>query len=373
MFEWKLYLILGIQILFTVTLSGEWVYEGIENQKFITYRTFFVQLAFILAVFFFVKSSEDYLKYVLFLSVLNPISALINFYFFKNQVKIGYVSPNKLSIAKHFKFVLIIFAAQITALIYTQSAITIIGIFDDMKSVGYYGMASKFFRLSIVLWSAFAGSLIPRLTYLWANNDKEKYIEYANKILSLVVIVSVFISFTVFSLSEPIINIFVGGEFYKSILTLKIMSFGIFGSALAYFLGIIILYSQKNEKKFLHASVFAALLNVLLNLTAIKFADYNAVAFVTVITEYICFFYLIVRFNKHYKGIKIFSNSSTIKCLVAGIVSGYIASIAIKCNSDSIVQIIIGFLVGSSVYTVLLILLRHSYLKTVLLGLRNFF
>ncbi len=370
--EWKLYLILGIQVLFTITLSGEWIYEGMENQKYITYRTFFTSLLLVLAIFFFINSSADYLKYVFFLSVINIISSIFNFFYLKKHIKVKHIAFKELSVTKHLRFVLIIFAAQITAIIYTQSAITIIGIFDNMESVGYYSMATKFFRLSTVLWSAFSGSLIPKLTYLWTCKDSEKYEIYANNIYSLIVLVSVFIGLMVFSLSEPIIICFAGEAFNESILTLRILSFGIFGSALAYFFGIILLYSQKNERKFLYASIFVAILNTLLNLIAIKFANYNAVAFITVISEYICFLYLVIRFKCNYKGIKILSNN-TIKCLMAGITAGYITLLSINYTSNAIMQIIVGFLVGTIAYSMLLMLLKHVYLKSILLQLHKQF
>ena len=357
-----LYLIFGLQVLFTITSSGEWIYEGLEDQRFITYRTFFVQLLFIFLVYWIINSSNDYLLYALLLSLVNPASTLINIFFLRRSIKVKRFKIHFLSIFKHLKYVLITFGAQISTLIYTQSGITIIGAFSTMTAVGYYSVAVKFFRLSTILWAAFSGTLIPRLTYYWSNKKVESYQKLGNNILSLLILVAVFINLIIFSLSDSIITIFAGSEYIDSILTLKILSFGILGSAFSYFFGIIILYSQKQESKFLQATFSVAILNVILNLVVISLSSYNAVAIVSVLSEYFCFTYLTLRFRSNYKMLEIITGNN-IKSLFAGFLSGIVLYNLLQYITNPFLQVATGVIVGGFLYILLLFLFKHSYLK----------
>lgn len=362
--EKDLYYILGIQIFFTITLSGEWIYEGLENQKFITYRTLAIQICYIILIFFFIKAPKDYHLYALITSLVNVVVVFINLFFIRTHIKIRKIKFKELAPIRHLRFVLITFAAQISSLIYTQSAITIIGIIDTMTSVGYFSVAVKFFRISTALWSAFAGSLIPRLSFYWMNKEYDLYKNFANNLLKYLILISTFLVVLNNALAKPIIMIFASEAYYHSIFTLKILSFGILGSALSYFFGIIILYSQKSDKKFLYASLFTSILNVSLNFIVITLTNYNGAAIITVLTEFICFSFLWFRYRKNYLGITLISKDN-IKSIFSGTVCWLMVTYAISSNNNYFSQISIGLLFGGIIYILLLRIVKHSVIMQI--------
>ncbi len=357
--EWVLYLIIGLQILFTIPLSGEWIYEGFENQKFITVRVVLTNTLSAMLIVFFIKSSNDYLIYAAILSLPFILNIVINFYYIRKSRYFSFVAINELQPFRHLSKVLTPFAAQISALIYTQSGIVIIGFFDTMFAVSYYAIAAKIFILSSSFLSAFSGTILPRLTYYYANKDYKSYHLLGNNVLKGVLIFGVFAFSVIFSLADSIVSVLAGIEFERSIDLLRILSFALIGSCLSYFFGIIILYSQRKDVKFLRISFIIAILNVTLNLLLYRTIGLNGIAITTVISEFLCFLLIFYTCRKDLEGIELI-NFDNLKIFISGFLSVVSILLLSKYIVGDLVRIVFGVTFGGFVYLLMLLFLKNS-------------
>ena len=97
-------IVLGIEILFT-TLGVNWLCNIYEDFLYITLRTIAFQTISLLALFIFVKETQDLLKYIIIVVFASSGANLLNFFYIrKRYVKFGLVS----SITKHIKPIMII-------------------------------------------------------------------------------------------------------------------------------------------------------------------------------------------------------------------------------------------------------------------------
>ena len=360
-----LYVVLGGQVLCAPSISGEWVFEGLENQKYLTLRYAVIQILFVIGVFLLVKEETDSLLYVLCLVFVSIANFIINIANILKIISFKSIKFCQLFPLKHVKHIGITFMAQVSSLIYTQSAITILGLFTNLTSVGYYSVSVKFFRLSTAFWPALSGSFIPRLTLLWNKKQVNAYNILCNRILGYSILFSAYISVCMFSLSDQIILLFAGEKFLNSILILKVLSFGIIGSVFSYFLGIIVLYSKRKDRYFLQISIIVAIVNIVLNLMFVNRVTCSGIALITSLSEYICCILLICKFKKEYEGINIIS-FDFFKVICCAIITAYIITL-IPFNFESIlVQFIIKLFLISIFYFSFLILFRISYVKYIL-------
>ena len=67
------------KILFTVLLV-EWFFTGIEHFRYITIRSLFIKLLYVLTVFIFIRNPEDYKLYFVMTVGVVVFNAIINIF-----------------------------------------------------------------------------------------------------------------------------------------------------------------------------------------------------------------------------------------------------------------------------------------------------
>ena len=63
--QYRNLLYIGATQIFFGTFAVEWLFRGLEEFKYITIRTLFVRLAYVISIFVFVRTCDDYTKYFL--------------------------------------------------------------------------------------------------------------------------------------------------------------------------------------------------------------------------------------------------------------------------------------------------------------------
>lgn len=317
--ERETFCILGLNILFT-TFGFEWFYQGIENQKYITVRTVAIKIITLFLILIFVKKEEDYRIYLVILVLSSAINNLLNCFQLKKFIKISKETFTKIEPTKHLKAILITFLAGISMVIYTQIDILMIGNRLGMTYVGLYNVALKFLRLLSSIIPLFGAVLLPRLTKMYLEKKYDEYQEYINLSSSVIILYSVLSSLVLYITSSEIIKIFCGNKFIEAESTLKILSIQIIFSGIAYFLGIIYLYSQKKDKIFLYSVIIAAIINYTLNSYLIPLYKQNGAAIATIISEIAVIASIYIIAKKEIRVLKIISLNNSKYFVVAGIV-----------------------------------------------------
>lgn len=365
--ERNVFYILSLNIVFT-TLGFEWFYQGIEDQKYITIRSIVVRLISIISIFLFVKTEQDYLKYA-FILVAGVVGGnIFNVINLRKYIKIMDIKLKELAPFSHLKNILIMFFATVAISIYTQMDIIMIGNQIGMSYVALYNMPMKFLRLISSVITVLGATLLPRITNMYFSDRIEEYKNYLEKIMKALMIYTIFAAILLFNLSVEIINIFGGKNFIGSEITMKWLSIVIIVSGLSYYLGVIVLYSQKKDSNFLYGVISASIVNFTLNKLLIPRYYQNGAAIATLLAEITVVFVITLTSKKYLFGLKIF-NKNNFKILLSGIFTTVLIE-----KFYSLIEIrealILNFVIKSFMvflgYMIFLILLKEKFIHELL-------
>lgn len=365
-----LILIMSTWILFN-NIGFEWFYQGIENQIYITVRFIMIRLVVIVLMFLFVKSSNDYCIYGVIVVLMNSGSNILNLINIRKYLSFKDIKLKDLTIFRHLKPILIIFAASLSISIYLQLDVVMLGNIND-KIVAYYTIPNKLIRLVMILITALGTVLVPRISNCIKNKDVENYKKYINLSLKYILMISIPSLVGIFLLTDNIIYIMAGEKFIHSILTMRILVFILFIVGLAYFLGFQILYPHGLEKYYTYSVTIAAIINFIFNYIMIPRYYQNGAAIGTIIAELTGVIIMLYFTRNYLKDIEFYSLKNLKYFISAGIMGIFILIIK-TLNLSNLLTMLVAISLGSIIYFLILFLLKEDIMILGMNMLKNRF
>lgn len=366
--EKLLFLIVSPSI-FLSDFNFEWFYQGIEDQKFITVRYIFIKILQLFCIFLFVKDRSQYLLYAAILVGMNSLSTVFNIFHLRKYLM--KVPLKSLEIKRHLKPVLLIFASNIAVSVYTNLDVIMVGFFCGDEKVGLYTAANRIVRIVIAVVTAFSSVVIPRIESSLKNKDSESYKRYVNLSLEYILILAVPCCLGIIALADDIILIFAGEEFAPSVFSIRLLAPVIVIVGLAYFVGLQLLYSHREEWKYTVAVSVAAAVNAFFNAVLIpRFAQNGAVAG-TLIAEGTGLLIQIVFAWKYLKETD-FLSWNTLKYVLSGALMFVIVRLVPETESK-ILHCVLCVVLGTVVYGALLLLMREKLSREIVGNIKNRF
>ena len=342
----------SLVVIFT-TLGADWINIIYEDYLFITIRYIICQLIAVLMMLFFVKSQDDYVLYA-FVSVLGTVLAnIFNIVHIRKSLDIHLSLKISSQLKKHFIPILIIFGSSVATLIYINSDVTILGVLTNDATVGYYSVSVKIYSLIKQLMNAFLVVSIPRISKELAMEETGKVNSQLDSILSILLIIIGPVIVGLVMLSQNIIILFAGQEYVQGTQSLIILAIALgFATLACYYINVIML-PNRMEKEILIATIFSAIVNIVLNFILIPHYGASAAAFTTVISEMIMFLCGVwyTRRQKRHMRIKV-----AISCLFGTVWTTLICGVMQKLFIGD-VKIILLSVVGSVLGVVLIIII----------------
>ena len=139
-------------------LFPQWLFQGMESMKYITYLNIGSKFLFTICVFLFVKDKSDYILVPIFTSSGFVLSGVLGFLLARKEFSL---SIKKVEF-KDIKYQLIegwhVFLSTIAVSFYTISTIFILGLFSNNMIVGYFSAANKIIQSVSGLYSPISQS-----------------------------------------------------------------------------------------------------------------------------------------------------------------------------------------------------------------------
>lgn len=257
--EHKYLYIVGATKVFLNVFLVEWLFEGMQDFRYITIRTIAIRMAYVIGIFIFIHTSDDYDRYVYITIGQVVINSIINWKYSKRFVTFSF----RLSGIKEFVFPVISMGInRILLSFYSTFNVLFLGFACSNLAVGYFTTATKLYSIFIGLISAFNGVLVPHINALIGQGDIEGFKSKVSLSFSLVNVLS--IPFTVVAIiMAPEIIRFVAGEGYESaILPFQIISIQITLVGMAQVTENQILLSLKRFKEVLFCTLVSTLFSI---------------------------------------------------------------------------------------------------------------
>lgn len=294
-----LIIIQSTAILFT-TWGADWLNSAMEDFKFITIRSIGFQFISLILMFILVHRPEDYLKYAA-ITVLSSCGANVtNVLYRRKYCTVRFTKD--MHWREHFTPILLLFVMILAQTIFSNADTTMLGLMKGDFEVGIYSTAYKMKNIVVQVVASLCWVVMPRMSYYFAEGDWDKINTMLKKVLSVMVTIGFPCVAGCVVLSSEIIQIVAGQQYSAASLPLMILMVSfivdIFGGS---FLGNMVCLPAKQEKVFMEACCFAAVVNVILNFILIPYGGASAAAFTSGISAIVICVWLFVKKDKRVK------------------------------------------------------------------------
>lgn len=262
------YLFVGVfQIVFNA-FTLEWLFRGVENFKFITTRSVIIRALYVVAVFLFVKTEDDVFLYYAMSTLIYVFNGVINWLFSRKMVSLVSVSVKR-SCKEYLKPMILLGSQALISFFYVGFNTVFLGMVSGDYQVGLLSTATKIIMIMLALFTAFSTAILPRISAITANGNKNSISEIIKTSIEIVLFFSVPLIIILFCFSEQIVLIIGGQAYMASALLLKISSFLIVIIGLNQIMLVQVLIPNDKEERVSLCCAFGAVFGVGLNIVLV--------------------------------------------------------------------------------------------------------
>lgn len=348
-------LVQSLNIVFA-TVGMDWVNNIDENFLYITIRTILFYTLSIAFIFLFVKTRDDFGKYVIISSFPVVITGVLNYIHARKNHRIRLIYD--LELKKHMPPILVFFFSMVAITIYVNADMTMLGAMRNDYEVGIYNTSVKIYNIMKQLFSAILIVILPRASSVLSDGNND---EYQNIIKSTINFMLVFLIPSVVGLvmlSGNIILIIGGEKYSESATPFIILSFTLLFAMMANILNTIICIPLKKERKVLIATIVSAILNIGLNFFAIPALGPTGAALTTLAAEFCVFLMLFISVED--KSLLKQSSKDVIAILIGTIIICVFLALLKRFSLGYVMEFVVGIVVSIGLYGAVMLIFRQS-------------
>lgn len=281
--DWSIY-IFSFGIVLGQMLFPVWLFQGLENMKYVTYLNIILKTIFTIAIFVFIKRPEDFFLVPILNSIGFIVTGVWSILLVQKKFKIKFSFQSKDNILYYIKDSWYIFVSNFSSSLYTTTTMVLLGLFTNNTLVGYYAMAEKLISALKGLISPVSQALFPYITRI-SQESKVKTKEILRKILYIFGGGMLLVSLSLFVFSSYIIQLFLGYKVIDSIYILKIFSIIPFLVTIDTIIGTLNMLVFKRNKEYGSIIFSAGIINLLIATVLIYFHQHFGAAISVLIIE----------------------------------------------------------------------------------------
>lgn len=283
--NYKVYLALFLLLVGNV-LFPIWLFQGMEEMKYITYINIILKGVSTVCIFIFIKNSNEYFRLALINGLASLFVGVISFAFAIKKFKIKAILPNKATIKQELRDGWYIFTTSFLSNVLANSGPFILGIFTNQTIVGYYGALDK-------ITKAFVGMFAPITQAIFPHINKKFSISYeagvneVKRFGKIVISFSIVIAALMILFNKPIVKILCGEEYLLYANIVAYMSIWIVLSILNNFIGTQLLIGAGYGRYYSRSFVIAAISTIAIYIGLVKIISLYAIVAGTILGELI--------------------------------------------------------------------------------------
>ena len=281
--------------LFSAFLDVNWFYFGLEKFKLTITRNCIIKVASLILILFFVRTEADLDQYTVIMAGSTFLSQLYLILILHRYIVNVHTTLH--DSLHHLRGCCILFIPVLAFGIYRVMDKTMLGAMATVTELGYYENAERLINIPISIINALGTVMLPRMSYLLKNHSVEstKAI-YAS--MKLALLLSCMMAAGIFLVSNDIVVVLFGYDFYKSGEIIRILSITILASAWANVIRTQYLIPSGKDTIYVISTIGGAVVNLLLNIVLIpKYGAYGA-CLGTIAAEYFVMIYQTVKVRR---------------------------------------------------------------------------
>ena len=146
---------------FGSSLQQTWVFQGMQDMKYISIVNIIGRVISTTLVFVFVRSSSDILLYCLLYSITPVVSGLFGIFLTKVKYGVHFHFCTASEIIAEFRDGFFVFTTQLSSKVFSSIGVTILGIMASPNVVGVYSALQKIPHVVTLAWAPISQVLYP--------------------------------------------------------------------------------------------------------------------------------------------------------------------------------------------------------------------
>lgn len=293
-YEWFMFLT-AIGMIYGDIFIPTWLFQGLEQMKYVTIVNAIAKLLFTMFVFAIVTRQQDF-KYILLLNSLGCVtSAFFSMVLVKRMFKLHLFIPKWSVVREELKDGFSIFLSTLGMSVYRNLNIIILNYFVSSSAVGIYALAEKVIKALQSLINPISQALYPHFGYRIkesANRKKDLYSLF--KIAVFLTILLVVASLALYFLTGYV-GYVVGHDFTGSSGIINIMLPVVVFGCLNYLLGFVGLVNMDKQRFFLGAVVVSGTVAIIILLCTVNTFGIESAAWAMSISELLLFAFCFIK------------------------------------------------------------------------------
>ena len=296
--QYILLFLFGLGIVFGDILNPVWLFQGMENMKYMTIVNVLSKLIFTLLIFIFIKQSDDYIYITLLNSAGFVVAGVISFILAIRIFKIHYSRIKAKDICIQIKEASIVFYSFAFINLYNNSFVFIMGLFLSESSIGIYAAVEKIIKAAKSVIEPISTALFPHVAKSFvsgsANDNINILLGYTKKLLFPLVPLSL----GLFVFAPFVCNYFLKSIAVESINLIRLMSPLVIIGGLNYMLGVVGLINLGEQKVWFKILFVSSISAVIVLMVSVHFLDYYAAVLSATVAEFLICILSIVHLMK---------------------------------------------------------------------------
>ena len=342
-----LFLLLSVTVLFNA-IGCNWLFQGVEDFKYITIRSLIVKLISVAGLYLLVKTREDLLWYALMMLLSSVGGNVFNLFRMRLYVKPKSHALNNLQPFRHLKPCLKIFALNLIISIYCHLDVIMLGFISGDAHVGYYVAAHKIEIILQSIVTSLGTVMLPRFSNLVAEGKFDEFGRLSQKSIDFIIALSIPMFLGIIVCASPVIKLFCGDSYEPSIMTLQLLAPLTLIIGLSNVMGIQILYPQGKEHLVMISTGVGAVVNFCMNLFLIPLYGSGGAAISTLIAE-VCVTTTMAIIGAKYFPFKYFTRQNSLVLLSAAMMFA-VCIFAVRHVDSDVLKLLIIPTIGVVVY-----------------------
>jgi len=357
--ESTLFLNIGL-IVFLAPFMLNWLFQGLEDFKYIAFRNISFRIVGLSMMFVFIKDTTDYAVYALIMAFIMLGHFLLNIIFAGKKPPFKF---KELNVKQHIKPSLLTLPATLVGIVLIQIGSVMLGFFGTNEDVAFFAIPAQIVMILTAMMTALSFVMIPRLTVL-LKQGKEIYKKTAKQVMRLSWMIAFPMCVGLMMISDELIFVFAGEAFSPSAMSLKIGALRVVATAISGFAGAQVLLANGEERKLFLSLVIGISFMVFIDFLLIPVFGHVGAMIGAVLAEFLMGGLQLVLGKKYFTK-DMFLGLSMLKYLLASLVFIPFCVLIKKLGLSVAVTLILSIVGCVVIYFVMLLLLKDDMIKQI--------
>ena len=358
-----LYLTVGASIALNV-FNISWLYEGMEDFRFISIRNLVFKILCFSLLVVFVKDADDYVIYAAITVIGTAGNYIINTLCSHRYIKFTFKGLN---FHRHIKSIIFLVAVNLAIEIYSLVDVTMMSFMCSKESIAFYKYGHNVQKVLLQVVNTFTMVLIPRISFYFKERNINEFNMLLSKTLKIIIIISVPMIVGIYFTADFLIVALYGSNYVVSARLLKWFSLLLLISPIGYLLGSRVLLVTGNENKMIFAVGTGAVINVIGNSFLIPFhAEYGA-TIASIISEVVVMVVYVNLGKRFFNLTGIFK--TFIKVLLSVVAMGVYLYILKAFFNNGWILLVVQIIGGVAIYGISLFIMNEEVVKAYAMSL----